>query len=241
MRIGILGLGEAGGAIAAGLRAAGVAVRGYDPDPMTRPDARDTAEAVVDADLVLSLTTAEEALVAARAAAPHLHSGQVYVDANTRGAALKRELAGVVAPARFADAALMAPVRGVRTPAIVSGPGARRTAELLGALMPITVLDGEPGLAATRKLLRSVAWKGIAATVCEALAAARAAGVEDWMREELVALFAAVDLERIEDGSRRHAVRREHEMGEVVALLRELGVPSHVAEASRAQLGELRA
>jgi 3-hydroxyisobutyrate dehydrogenase-like beta-hydroxyacid dehydrogenase len=136
----------------------------------------------------------------------------------------------------------MAPVpgRGIRTPALASGAGAGAVAATLGALgMPVTLLDDEPGAAATRKLLRSVAWKGVAAVVNEALEAARAAGVEDWMRAELLALFAGVDetaIERMEDGSRRHAARLAHEMADVAALLRELDVEPRLAEAAKAQL-----
>jgi 3-hydroxyisobutyrate dehydrogenase-like beta-hydroxyacid dehydrogenase len=247
--IGILGLGEAGGTIAGDLRAAGATVRGYDPDPQTEPDAPDTETAVADADLVLSLTTAAEALTAARAAAPALREGQVYADANTSGAALKRAVAAVVEPtgAAFADIALMAPVpgRGAKTPMLVSGAGAAAAAEILRPFgTPVTVLDdAPPGAAATRKLLRSVAWKGTAAVVCEALAAAREAGLEDWMRDEILGLLSSADantLERMETGSRRHAVRRAHEMEEVAALLGELGVTAHMSEAARAQLEGFR-
>src|SRR5262245_22204774 len=127
-RIGILGLGEAGGAIAADLRAAGVTVRGFDPDPSTSPDAASNAEAIAGADLVLSLTTAAEALGAARESAATLQPGQLYADANTASAELKRDLAALIEPtgAAFADVALMAPVpgRGIGTPALASGPGA---------------------------------------------------------------------------------------------------------------------
>jgi 3-hydroxyisobutyrate dehydrogenase-like beta-hydroxyacid dehydrogenase len=246
--IGILGLGEAGGTIAADLRGAGATVRGFDIDPATGPDADSATAAAAGADLVLSLVTASEARVAARSVLDALRSGQVYADANTSGAALKRELAALVEPtgARFADVALMAPVpgRGLATPALASGPGADAVAEVLGAFgMPVTVLDGEPGVAATRKLLRSVAWKGVAAVVNEALEAARAAHVEDWMRDELCGLFAGVDeagIARMEEGSRRHAERRAHEMADVAALLRELGVEPRVARAARAQLEALR-
>jgi 3-hydroxyisobutyrate dehydrogenase-like beta-hydroxyacid dehydrogenase len=246
--IGILGLGEAGGAIAADLRAAGATVRGFDVDPSTGPDADSAAAAAAGAGLVVSLVTASEALVAARSVLDALGPDQVYADFNTSGAALKRELAGLVEPtgARFADVALMAPVpgRGIRTPALASGAGAETAAGVLRSFgMPVTVLDGEPGAAATRKLLRSVAWKGVAAVVNEALAAGRAAGVEDWMRAELLALFAGVDeaaLARMEEGSRRHAARRAHEMADVADLLCELGVQPRVAEAARAQLEALR-
>jgi 3-hydroxyisobutyrate dehydrogenase-like beta-hydroxyacid dehydrogenase len=245
--IGILGLGEAGGTIAADLRAAGATVRGFDIDPATEPDAESAIDAALGADLVLGLTTAGEALVAARSVLDALGPGQVYADANTAGAALKRKLAALVEPtgARFADVALMAPVpgRGIRTPALASGPGAVAAAAVLGGYgMPVTVLEGEPGAAATRKLLRSVAWKGVAAVVDEALEAARAAAVEDWMRGELLALFAGMDeaeIGRMEEGSRRHAHRRAHEMADVAALLRELGVEPHIAEAARARLEAL--
>lgn len=245
--IGMLGLGEAGGTIAADLRAAGAAVRGYDPLPETRPDVADPREVAEGADVVISLTTAAEALAAARSVLGALRPGQLYADANTSGAALKRELAGLVEPtgAVFADVALMAPVpgRGVRTPALASGPGAEAFAALLGPLgMPVGVVDGPPGEAATRKLLRSVAWKGVAGVVVEALAAARAAGLEDWMRGQLLDLFATTDdaaLDRLEQGSRRHAVRRAQEMADVAALLRELGVSPHLAEGAQRQLEQL--
>jgi 3-hydroxyisobutyrate dehydrogenase-like beta-hydroxyacid dehydrogenase len=238
--IGILGLGEAGGTIAADLRAAGVEVRGYDPLP-ERHDAASPQEAIAGAEVVLSLTTAAEALAAARSVLDALSPGQLYADANTSGAALKRELAALVEPtgAIFVDVALMAPVpgKGLRTPAGASGPGAERFAELFGPLgMPVAVVPGPPGAAATRKLLRSVAWKGVAAVVVETLEAARAAGVEEWMRGEILALFADADLDRIEQGSRTHAVRRAHELADVAELLRELGVEPRLAEAARAQL-----
>lgn len=246
--IAILGLGEAGGAIAADLRAAGASVRGFDVDPAIESDAQSATAAADGADVVLSLTTGEEALAAARSVVDALRPGQIYADANTSGAALKRDLAALIEPtgARFADVALMAPVpgRGIRTPALAAGPGADAIAGILGGFgMPVTVLPGEPGDAAVRKLLRSVAWKGVAAVVNEALAAGRAAGVEDWMRGELMSLFTGVDeaaLGRMEEGSRRHALRRAHEMADVAALLRELGVEPRVAEAAKAQLEALR-
>lgn len=243
----MLGLGEAGGTIAADLRAAGALVRGYDPLPETGPDAPTPIDAVDGADVVVSLTTAVEARVALESVLEALAPAQVYADANTAGAGLKQELAGLLAPTgvQFADVALMAPVpgRGVRTPAVVSGPGAEAFAALLRPFgMPVEILRGPPGAAATRKLLRSVAWKGVAGVVNEALAAARAAGVEDWIRSELVALFASGDddaLTRMERGSRKHAKRRAHEMADVAALLRELGVQPHVSDAARRQLEDL--
>lgn len=246
--IGVLGPGEAGGHISADLRAAGATVRGFDPLPETSPDAPSAEAAARGADVVLSLTTAAEARAAAESVLGVLRPGQVYADANTAGPALKAELAALVAPAgaAFADVALMAPVpgRGLRTPALVAGPGAEGFAAVFGPLgMPIAIAGAEPGDAARRKLLRSVVWKGLAAVAIEALAAARAAGCEDWMRAELVALLEGADagaLERMVTGSRRHAARRAHEMADVAAMLRDLGVEPRVSDAAREWLEALR-
>ena len=76
----------------------------------------------------------------------------------------------------------------------------------------------------------------------EALAAAREAGHEDWLRENIVAELAGSDeatLARLETGTVRHALRRSHEMAAATELLEELGVPPRIASASRDWLREL--
>ena len=70
--IAVLGLGEAGSAIARDLVAAGVVVRGYDPAVTAGPGITDTpgeAEAARGADLVLSVNSAKAAVDAFRAGA----------------------------------------------------------------------------------------------------------------------------------------------------------------------------
>ncbi|MFC7260607.1 hypothetical protein [Streptomyces lutosisoli] len=64
-RIAVLGLGEAGGAIAGDLVAAGARVRGYDPKVPAPPGVMDTvseAEAARGSDLVLSVNSASAAV-----------------------------------------------------------------------------------------------------------------------------------------------------------------------------------
>jgi 3-hydroxyisobutyrate dehydrogenase-like beta-hydroxyacid dehydrogenase len=145
----------------------------------------------------------------------------------------------------FADIAIMAPVpgRGLRTPMVASGPGAAAASSMLGACgATVDVLAGPAGAAATRKLLRSVFYKGMAAAAVEALLAARAAGCEDWLREHIAAEFAAADgatLARLEEGSYQHAVRRGHEMAAAAELLGELSVPARIARASQLWLEDL--
>jgi 3-hydroxyisobutyrate dehydrogenase-like beta-hydroxyacid dehydrogenase len=106
------------------------------------------------------------------------------------------------------------------------------------------IIDGPLGAAATHKLLRSVFYKGLAAAVVEALSAARAAGLEEWLRGNIIEELTRADgstVDRLVEGSRRHAVRREHEMAAAAQLLDELGVPARIAVASRDWLHDLAA
>ena len=250
LTVAVLGLGEAGGEIARDLAAAGVRVRGFDPAGPAPPGveaATGDADACRGADLVLSLTTAAEAEGALQQALDGIAAPAMYADANTSAAGAKQRLAGLAEKAGvpFADIAIMAPVpgRGLRVPMLVCGPAAQAVAGLLGACGAVVeVVDGPPGTAATRKLLRSVFYKGMAAAAIEALAAARAAGCEDWLREHIAAELRAADhttLARLEEGSHRHALRRSHEMAAAGELLGELGVPGRVARASQLWLEDL--
>ena len=243
--IAVLGLGEAGSLIARDLLAAGADVRGYDPAVAAGPgitDTRSEAEAARGADLVLSVNSAKDAVDAFRAGQPGLRRGALWADLNTASPGTKRQLASIAEAGGtpFADVAMMAPVpgRGLRVPMLASGDGAARYAGMLNPLgADIELLDGPAGLAATRKLLRSVFYKGMATAVVEALEAARAAGVESWLREHITAEFAAAQadtVERLIDGTHRHALRRTGEMEAAADMLSELGVPPLIAEASRA-------
>src|SRR5262245_22720372 len=233
MRVAVLGLGEAGGKIAADLAAAGVDVRGW--DPVRESDAASDTDAVEGADVVLSLTTAAHALEAARSVAPALRDDMLYADLNTASPALKRELAATVP--QFVDVALMGTVAGLRTPALASGPGADRFAELFRPLgMPVEVVDDAAGM----KLLRSVFMKGVAAAALESLEAAEAAGARERIRTDIVSLIGEPVLDRLLEGSRLHAARRVDEMRAAAAYLEELGVTPRIATAAAEWLEQLR-
>jgi 3-hydroxyisobutyrate dehydrogenase-like beta-hydroxyacid dehydrogenase len=245
--VAVLGLGEAGSAIGRDLVASGVIVRGFDPLVAAPDGVTETgsdADACEGADLVLSLTTAHEAEAAMRAAAPGLAPGTLYADLNTSSAGLKLRLAGIAEQqgVAFADAAMMSPVpgNGIRTPMLVSGPAA---ADVVAALNRLggraEVLAGPAGAAASRKLVRSVFYKGMAAAVIESLRAARAAGCEDWLRENIAEDLGAAMIDRLEQGRITHAVRRADEMAAAAELLAELGIPARIARASRDWLAQL--
>lgn len=247
LTVAVLGLGEAGGEIARDLAEAGVLVRGYDPAVRTLdgiPLYSAEAEAAAGADLVLSVNSAHDAQDALHAGLPGLRPGAIWADLNTGSPGLKRILAAR-AGKRFADVALMSPVpgKGLRTPMLVSGAAAARYAALMTPLgARVEVLDAEAGEAAARKLLRSVFFKGMAAAVTEALHAARQAGLDDWLRENIAEELAAADssfARRLEEGSVQHAVRRAEEMRAASQLLAELGTPPRITDASRAWLEQL--
>jgi 3-hydroxyisobutyrate dehydrogenase-like beta-hydroxyacid dehydrogenase len=242
--IAVLGFGEAGSLLAADLVAAGAAVRGFDPKvpaPAGVTGAGSDAEAVTGATLVLSVNSASEAVSALEAAVDALRPGAVWADLNTAAPSVKRCLAGIGEGrgVRVTDIAMMAPVpgHGLLVPMLASGDGAADAAKALRAYgANIDVLSGPAGLAATRKLLRSVFYKGMAASIVEALEAARAAGLEDWLTGHIAEDLAQQDaatLTRIVTGTRRHAVRRGHEMAAAAEMLSELGVEPVMAAASQ--------
>jgi 3-hydroxyisobutyrate dehydrogenase-like beta-hydroxyacid dehydrogenase len=250
MVIGVLGLGEAGSALALDLVASGVEVRGFDPAGVELEQVEASTEAADvarGADAVLSVNSAEASVRAAESVTPELSGGALFADLNTAAPRVKRRIADVVKDAGgdFADVAVMGPVpgRGLRTPALASGPAAERFAELFGGLgMPVSVVGSEPGEAAARKLARSVFAKGLAASIGEALAAAERLGCEEWLYGELERTLTEADpamLRRLIEGSRRHAVRREEEMAAAVAMLADLEVQPRIAAAAEDWLRSL--
>lgn len=247
--VALLGLGEAGSRLAGDLVEAGVDVRGFDPGGLDVGGivrVHDPEEAVDGCDAVLSVNSAAAALAAAASALPALGEGAIYADLNTAAPDLKREVGALVAGAgaRFADVALIGsvPATGLRTQALASGPGAHAFADAFGPLgMPVEVVSERAGDAASLKLLRSVFMKGVAAAAIESLRAAEAAGQRDWLEGQLAAVLGEPLLERLLEGSRKHATRRVDEMEAARDLLLSLGIEPRIAMASVALLAELAA
>jgi 3-hydroxyisobutyrate dehydrogenase-like beta-hydroxyacid dehydrogenase len=236
VRITLFGLGEAGSLFGADLAAAGAAVAGYDPRATPTPAGvarhHDPVSAVAGAEIVMALTAQADAPTAINQALAAIPDGALYADLSTSSAAVKEELASI-AGARgllFVDVALMAtvPGRGMRTPALAAGSGAQRYAAALGPLgVPVEPVSDRAGDAATRKLLRSVMMKGLAALVIEAMRAADQAGLSEWLWGNLVDEITAADealLARLVRGTGPHALRRLHEMEACQSQLESLGV-----------------
>lgn len=242
MKITLFGLGEAGSTIggdlvkAANQQPGGLEICGYDPAAVTTPDgiirAETPADAVRNCDLVLSLTGSVDAKTALQQALAEIPTNAIYADFASASAGLKRELADIAASREigFCDVALMAmvPGNGIRTPSMFSGNAAATLKSILAPLgMPVEVVSEQAGDAAERKLLRSVVIKGTAALLIEALQGAHKAGCADWLWNNLVSEFTAMDqsmMQRLVEGTEVHAERRYHEMRASAQQLRELGI-----------------
>jgi 3-hydroxyisobutyrate dehydrogenase-like beta-hydroxyacid dehydrogenase len=266
LHVALIGFGEAGRAFAAGWRGRpAVALRAHDAkaaDPREAPAIReaaarlgvvchaDPAGALADAGVAFCLVTADQALAAAEAAAPHLPAGLLWLDGNSCAPGTKRRAADVIsaAGARYVDMAIMAPVHPAlhRTPSLLSGPDAEAAVTALAGLGMVLRLTGDRiGQASSIKMLRSVMMKGLEALTAECLLAARRAGVEGDVLASLQASDPGWDWRRRGGYSLErmlvHGNRRSAEMREVALTLRELGLPDRMASATAAWEAELGA
>jgi 3-hydroxyisobutyrate dehydrogenase-like beta-hydroxyacid dehydrogenase len=249
MIIAILGIGEAGGALARDLIAKGVQVRGWDPEPRNLPHelefAASNPEAASGADIVLSVNWASVAIEVAMEVAPVLQPNQIYADLNTAAPQLKRDIATIIEEmgASFVDAALMDPVtpKGLGTQVYASGSGAELFAEQMTSLgMPVTCLDREAGNAATHKLVRSIMYKGVAAVILECLEAAEVLNMTGYARAQMLKIISEEAMtDRFVSGSTKHARRRVQEMEAVVEMLNSIGVSAFTSQAAVQRLKEI--
>jgi 3-hydroxyisobutyrate dehydrogenase-like beta-hydroxyacid dehydrogenase len=257
LKIALIGFGEAGCAFLDGWgQDVAVRVRAYDikidrPDTLAEMQARyeakrvvgcrSAAEALAEADAVFSLVTADQALAAAEADAPHLRRDTFWFDCNSCAPDTKKAAAAVIerAGGRYVDVAVMAPVhpRRHRTPLFISGPAAEAGVEILESLdMRPRVMGQKVGDASAIKMLRSVMVKGMEALSAECFLAARKAGVDEAVLASLTdsdpelhwARRGAYNLERM----MAHGARRAAEMREVAATLRALGLPDRMSSAT---------
>lgn len=247
-RIALIGFGEAGQAFAGG---AGWNACAYDrktDDGTTRAakladyaaagvaGAETLADALAGAAAVLSLVTADQALLAARSAAPLIGGDTLFCDLNSVAPDTKREAAQVIEAAggRYVDVAVMSPVDPAKrtTPLLVGGPHADAGAAMLRQLgfAKVRVVAGPVGAASSIKMIRSVMVKGLEALTTEMVLAAEAAGVRGEVIASLNASWPGTDwAEKADynlDRMMVHGLRRAAEMEEVVKTLDALGTGS---------------
>lgn len=254
-RISFIGFGEAGQAIASGLRESGIEqIAAWDilfPDSageklkaagetMGVRVAKSAAEAVAETDMIISAVTAASSLEAARSVAPHLKGSPYYLDINSVSPGRKQETARLLGErARYVDVAVIAPIHPARhkTPLLIAGPHAKAIAPLLTELeMKLSVVGADTGHAAAIKMIRSVMIKGIEALTMECFLAASRAGVLDEVTASMKNNYPSLDWTKIAEYNLErmasHGERRAAEMEESAATLRELGLDPRMVEAT---------
>jgi 3-hydroxyisobutyrate dehydrogenase-like beta-hydroxyacid dehydrogenase len=246
-RVSFIGFGEAGQAIAAGLRETGIErIAAWD---ILFPEAsgarlkaagetigvrlaNSAAEAVAETDMIISAVTAASSLEAARSVEPHLTGAPYYLDINSVSPGRKQETAKLLGErARYVDVAVIAPIHPLRhkTPLLIAGPHAEAISPLLNELeMHLSIVGADTGHAAAIKMIRSVMIKGIEALTFECFLAAARAGVLEEVTASLKNNYPTLDFTKIAEYNLErmasHGERRAAEMEESAATLRELGL-----------------
>ena len=252
-RISFVGFGEAGQAIASGLREGGIEqIRAWDilfptPDGTTLKAAgqqmgvrlaASVDEAVADADMVISAVTAASSLEAAQSVAPHLKGNPYFLDINSVSPGRKQATAKLLdGKARYVDVAVIAPIHPKRhkTPLLIAGPYAEGIAPLLREMeMTLKVVSPDTGQAAAIKMIRSVMIKGIEALTLECFLAAERAGLVEEVAVSMQNNYPTLDFGQIADYNiermASHGERRAAEMEESCVTLRELGLDPAMTE-----------
>jgi 3-hydroxyisobutyrate dehydrogenase-like beta-hydroxyacid dehydrogenase len=196
------------------------------------------SDALEGADIVISAVTADQAVPASRAAAPHLRAGQIYVDLNSVSPNTKRAVAEALGARDFVEFAVMAPVAGVgiAAPILAGGAQAESVAARLNPLgMKIDAVSPEIGVASSTKLCRSLVIKGMEAIMVDLARAAPRAGVTEGVLKSLVASYPGMPWAEImgymPPRVARHGRRRAAEMREAALMLEELGLSGAFARA----------
>ncbi|MGB6892775.1 MAG: DUF1932 domain-containing protein [Xanthobacteraceae bacterium] len=246
-RISFIGFGEAGQAIAAGLHDEGVERMaawdilfphsagerlGQAAAPIGVRCATSAADAVRNADIVISAVTAASSVEAAQSIKPHLAGTPYVLDINSVSPRRKQQTAKLLGDtARYVDVAVLAPIYPARhkTQMLLAGADAEAIAPTLAALgMRASIAGAEIGAAAAIKMVRSVMIKGIEALTLECFLAAARAGVIDEVASSMKNNYPGLDWAKIVpynlERMASHGERRAAEMEEVADTLRELGV-----------------
>ena len=248
LHIAVLGLGEAGSIFANELAAMGITVSAWDPSPIRKLHenirfAKSNRDAAKEADIILSVNLSAVSEVVAKEVLPVLTDKKIYADMNTSSPQQKISIECLLQSSRvqFVDMAIMAPVppKGIKTSFLISGNGAALLKERLDKYdLNIELLSNKTGDASTRKLLRSIVYKGIAAVICEAIEAGKAFELEQYIREQISSVIGGNDalIDRFVEGSKIHAERRIHEMEAVVQMLEEKKMQSIMTGATKQNL-----
>jgi 3-hydroxyisobutyrate dehydrogenase-like beta-hydroxyacid dehydrogenase len=265
-RISFIGFGEAGQAIASGLREAGIErIAAWDilfprdegaalkaaGEAVGARLATSAADAVANSDIIVAAVTASSSLEAAQSVAPHIAGNPYYLDINSVSPGRKQETAKLLGGvARYVDVAILAPIHPKRhkTPLLLAGEHAQSVLPLLVDELEMqgTIASDQVGAAAALKMIRSVMIKGLEALTAECFLAAQRAGITEEVAASLKNNYPALDWGKVIDYNLErmasHGIRRAEEMEQSAITLTELGIEPLMTNgtvARQRQMGEL--
>jgi len=260
-RIGIVGYGEAGQAIAQGLCSnRGSSISVFDikfNDEELRESLRlraqeqgvivedDMGSLIANNGMILSLVTGEVATQVVRDSLSFIKEGKVYVDMNTVSPR-KKILMGELIEQKggsFIEVAILGAIAsyGFKSPMLVCGKRANQLVNVFAKMgFNVKFVSTEIGKASYLKMLRSVFAKGVEALLLEMLVAAKRC---DLVEPLMGAIVEHMDHSSFNDIANTwlttnaiHAERRTEEMEHVIETLNELNMKPIMAEAIRDRL-----
>lgn len=243
-RICLLGFGEVGQTLARDM--ANCDLSAWDakfPDPRSGPRRAEplsrvkvgasAADAIAEADIVISAVTAAQDVAAAQEAAGSLKAGAFYLDLNSVSPEVKKASAKLIhrGGGRFVEAAVMAPIatKRIATAMLLGGPHAEAFLPLAQELgfINATVFSAELGQASAAKMCRSVVVKGMEALLIESLLSAHHYGVEEVVLTSLEDLLPC-DWRKLArymiSRALEHGARRAEEMREAAHAVTDSGI-----------------
>jgi 3-hydroxyisobutyrate dehydrogenase-like beta-hydroxyacid dehydrogenase len=258
-RLGLVGYGEIGSTLGAGLRGAGLeTVACYDKYAFDGPYAnliqsrakeagvtlvRSNQELADAADLIFSVTPGSASLESADAFAPCLTSRHTFADFASATPKIKMGVAERLGAtgALLGDGSIEGtPLQRYAMPMLASGPAGERVRDLLVPWgMQIEFVGPTLGTASGIKILRSVLIKGIEALTDEMLLAGRRYGIDEIILESACKTLARPWMDTVQSltpSGAVHAKRRAEELEMSADAVQDAGIEPIMARAIAARL-----
>ena len=254
-KIGFIGFGELGSALASGLKKEGITeIRAFDKEfgsgSQAEKSIRSRAETVGVAlvetgqalaeglDIVFSTVIPVEAMNAANAMAPNLGENHIYADLNSCTPGYKQEADKAIrkSGAYYVDVGVVGgAAQGHKVPCLACGEAAVSFKQMLDPFgMNIRVIDGKIGTTALLKMLRSVVLKGIEGLVLEMFMTAQVYGLEDEALDSVASTFDRGDFRKLAGmlmtTHALHAGRRLGEVEMVAETVKAAGINPFITE-----------
>ena len=199
IKVGLIGYGEIGSTLGAGLRARGLQniasfdIGAFDGPyvPLIQERARNAgvpllrsvADLAAQTDLLIGVTPGSSSVKSATDLAPYLQARHLFIDIASATPKVKKDVAAALSGsgAAVADGSIVGTPRdGLALPILASGPAAEAMRDALVPWgMQIEAVGPELGTASAIKILRSVLIKGIEALLDEMMLGARRYGLDE--------------------------------------------------------------